>query len=90
MRGSNDFEVGYGITKDTDGALRYMYDPSLDGNSIGHTNDYYSGMNVHHSSGVFNKAFYFELAAGKAFRDLVISRDVSPSCLSVLRLKDTT
>jgi hypothetical protein len=57
MLGSNDFMVGATIFKG-DGALRYMYDPPLDGRSIGHASDYSSGMDVHYSSGVFNKAFY--------------------------------
>ena len=57
MRGANDWLVGADIFK-ASGALRYMADPTLDGNSIGHIDDYYDGMNVHHSSGVFNKAFY--------------------------------
>ncbi len=58
MRGTNDFMVGYDIFKDPDGALRYMYDPPLDGISIDHVDDYYEGMDVHYSSGIFNKAFY--------------------------------
>jgi vibriolysin len=58
MRGTNDFMVGYDIFKSPSGALRYMYDPPLDGHSIDHVDDYYSGMDVHYSSGVFNKAFY--------------------------------
>ena len=58
MRGTNDFMCGYDIFKDPDGALRYLYDPPLDGISIDHVDDYYEGMNVHYSSGVFNKAFY--------------------------------
>ena len=41
-----------------------MDDPTLDGRSIGHQSNYSSGMDVHHSSGVFNKAFY--LLANKA------------------------
>ncbi|ACY18783.1 peptidase M4 thermolysin [Haliangium ochraceum DSM 14365] len=57
MHGSNDFLVGADIFKAT-GALRYMADPPQDGSSIGHADDYTSGMDVHHSSGVFNKAFY--------------------------------
>jgi len=57
MTGSNDFEVGADIFK-ADGALRYMQDPTLDGSSIGHASDYYNGMDVHYSSGVFNRAFY--------------------------------
>ena len=53
----NDWLVGGQIFKN-DGALRYFADPTLDGRSIGHASDYYSGIDVHHSSGVFNKAFY--------------------------------
>jgi Zn-dependent metalloprotease len=56
-RGSNDFLVGADIFK-ASGALRYMADPPLDGRSIGHADDYTSGMDVHYSSGVYNKAFY--------------------------------
>jgi Zn-dependent metalloprotease len=56
MRGSNDFQVGAQIFKGA-GALRYMDDPTRDGVSIGHASNYRSGMNVHHSSGVYNKAF---------------------------------
>jgi vibriolysin len=55
--GSNDWLVGADIFKSS-GALRYMYDPPLDGASIGSANDYYSGLDVHYSSGVYNKAFY--------------------------------
>ncbi|NIN33615.1 MAG: PKD domain-containing protein, partial [Gammaproteobacteria bacterium] len=58
MRGTNDFMCGYDIYKDPDKALRYLYDPPLDGKSIDHVNDYYEGMDVHYSSGIFNKAFY--------------------------------
>lgn len=57
MRGSNDLLVGAEIIKDPDGALRYMCNPPLDGVSIGSANDYYNGLDVHYSSGVFNKAF---------------------------------
>ena len=57
MRGSNDWQVGADIFKGN-GALRYMNNPPLDNRSIGHADDYTSGMDVHHSSGVFNKAFY--------------------------------
>ncbi|ETO92196.1 M4 family metallopeptidase [Legionella oakridgensis] len=38
--------------------LRYMDDPTQDGRSIGHASDYSDDLNVHYSSGVFNKAFY--------------------------------
>jgi len=57
MRGTNDFKVGYDIKKGT-GALRYMYNPPLDGASIDNTANYYAGLDVHYSSGVYNKAFY--------------------------------
>ncbi|MDN5781837.1 MAG: M4 family metallopeptidase, partial [Luteimonas sp.] len=55
--GSNDFLVGAQIFKGN-GALRYMANPPQDGRSIGHADDYYSGLDVHYSSGVYNKAFY--------------------------------
>jgi Zn-dependent metalloprotease len=58
LRGSNDFLIGFDIFKNPTEALRYMGNPPQDGHSIGHVNDYYSGMDVHYSSGVFNKAFY--------------------------------
>jgi len=64
LTSSNDWFVGADIAKSALGnALRYMSDPTLDnsqlfGGSIGHASNYFSGMDVHHSSGVFNKAFY--------------------------------
>ncbi len=55
----NDWLVGEAILKGPRGAaLRYFDDPTRDGHSIGNANDYYEGMEVHSSSGVFNKAFY--------------------------------
>jgi vibriolysin len=57
MKGSNDWKVGADIFKGT-GSLRYMDDPTRDGRSIGHASNYTTGMDVHHSSGVFNRAFY--------------------------------
>ncbi len=57
-RGTNDFMCGYDIFKAAGQALRYLYDPPLDGISIDHVDDYYSGMDVHYSSGVYNKVFY--------------------------------
>ena len=38
--------------------FRYFEDPSLDNRSIGNATDYCPGIDVHHSSGVFNRAFY--------------------------------
>ena len=55
--GSNDFLVGAQIFKGS-GALRYMANPTQDGRSIDHADDYYNGLDVHYSSGVYNKAFY--------------------------------
>jgi vibriolysin len=55
--GSNDFDVGAQIFKGT-GALRYMDNPTADGSSIDNASDYYDGLDVHYSSGVYNKAFY--------------------------------
>ncbi|WP_431263160.1 M4 family metallopeptidase [Roseateles chitinivorans] len=55
--GSNDWLVGAQIFKGS-GALRYFDDPTRDGSSIGNAADYRSGMDVHYSSGVYNKAFY--------------------------------
>lgn len=59
-RGSNDFLVGADIVKASAGigtALRYMCNPPQDGGSIGNASDYYNGLDVHYSSGVYNKAF---------------------------------
>jgi PKD repeat protein len=56
-QGSNDFLVGKEIFKGS-GALRYMYNPPLDGGSIDNAADYTSSLDVHYSSGVYNKAFY--------------------------------
>ncbi|STQ91806.1 M4 family metallopeptidase [Iodobacter fluviatilis] len=63
MKGANDFLVGAEIFK-ASGALRYMADPTKDGRSIGHASQYNDSLDVHLSSGVYNKAFY--LLATKA------------------------
>ncbi|WDE05336.1 M4 family metallopeptidase [Thalassomonas viridans] len=57
MKGTNDWLVGGDIYKGS-GALRYMNNPTQDGNSIDHASNFYSGLNVHYSSGVYNKAFH--------------------------------
>ena len=57
VRGKNDFMVGADIFK-ADGALRYMDNPPRDGASIDNAALYTSKLDVHHSSGVYNKAFY--------------------------------
>jgi len=58
MKKTNDFEVGAEIFKMAGRALRYMKDPTLDGRSIDHVSKYYSGIDVHYSSGVYNKVFF--------------------------------
>lgn len=55
--GHNDWQIGPEIFK-ADRPLRYMDDPTKDGKSIGHVKDYTDELNVHYTSGVFNKAFY--------------------------------
>lgn len=59
-RGSADFLVGADIVKASAGigdALRYMCNPPQDGGSIDNAADYNSGLDVHYSSGVYNKSF---------------------------------
>jgi Zn-dependent metalloprotease len=63
MKGTNDWKVGADIFKGT-GALRYMNNPPQDGRSIDNAANFTSSMDVHYSSGVYNKAFY--LLATKA------------------------
>ncbi|WP_277928931.1 M4 family metallopeptidase [Luteimonas aquatica] len=58
FKGSNDFLVGAEIFKAAGQALRYMNNPPQDGQSIDNAADYYNGLDVHYSSGVYNKAFY--------------------------------
>lgn len=55
-RGSNDWLVGSEIFKGS-GALRYMCNPTQDGSSIDNAANYTSSLDVHYSSGVYNKAF---------------------------------
>ena len=57
LRGENDWLIGADVMK-TATALRYFETPSLDGASIDHADDYYGGIDVHYSSGVFNRAFF--------------------------------
>lgn len=57
VTGTNDFKVGVDIFKAA-GALRYMYNPPLDGASIDNASKYTSSLDVHYTSGVYNKAFY--------------------------------
>src|SRR3546814_19851258 len=56
-KGSNDFLVGPEIFKGA-GALRYINNPPQDGSSIDNAANFTSSMDVHFSSGVYNKAFW--------------------------------
>lgn len=58
VNGYNDWNVGFEITKSTFNPLRYMNNPPLDGHSIDNFSSYAEGLDVHYSSGIFNKAFY--------------------------------
>ena len=56
-RGTNDFLIGHDIFKLGD-ALRFMDHPAKDGASIESDRDYDDSLDVHYTSGVYNKAFY--------------------------------
>ena len=51
-----DWDLGRDIFR-ADSALRFMCDPTADGISIDHASNYNDGIDVHYSSGIFNKAF---------------------------------
>jgi vibriolysin len=76
----NDWLVGAYIIKNGV-ALRYFQDPTRDGRSIDHASKYTDSMNVHYTSGVYNRAFY-NLAiktnwnTEKAFRAFVLANQV--------------
>lgn len=63
---SNSWQIGGEIMKESSGydALRYMDKPSRDGESIDTADEYYGGLDVHYSSGVYNHLFY--ILANKA------------------------
>lgn len=76
----NDWLVGAAIFKNGV-ALRYFQDPTRDGRSIGHASNYYEGLDVHYSSGVFNRAFYLlsttpNWTTEKAFRAFVLANQI--------------
>ena len=58
--GRSSWMIGSEITKEDSGyeALRYMDVPSRDGESIDSADQYSSDLDVHYSSGVFNRLFY--------------------------------
>lgn len=58
--GEESWQIGAEIMKEDSGydALRFMDQPSRDGRSIDSADEYYGGLDVHYSSGVFNRLFY--------------------------------
>lgn len=56
----NSWKIGHDIIKSTSpmAAIRFMDNPSLDKHSIEFAHHYRDGMDVHYSSGVYNKLFY--------------------------------
>jgi len=57
IHGSFNWKMGEHVMKHSE-AMRFFINPSDDGASIGHISQYYNGIDVHNSSGIFNKAFY--------------------------------
>lgn len=55
---TNDWLSGWSVIKKADVAMRYFANPTLDGVSIDNAVNYNDSLNVHSTSGVFNKAFY--------------------------------
>ncbi len=60
VKGTTNWLIGGEIIKEDSGleALRYMDKPSRDGSSIDSASQYYEGLDVHFSSGVYNRFFY--------------------------------
>lgn len=59
-QGKNTWMIGSEIIKmeNEEQALRFMDEPSRDGSSIDRADQYQPGMDVHNSSGVYNRLFY--------------------------------
>jgi pseudolysin len=56
--GKNSWQIGPEIFKQEGRALRYMDQPSKDGRSIDDASQYKSSLDVHYTSGVYNRLFY--------------------------------
>jgi len=56
LTGSNDWKSNEESYKF--GALRYLVDPTADGVSVAHMDNYYSQLEAHYGAGIFNKAFH--------------------------------
>lgn len=57
IHGHSDWKIGASILK-SPGALRFLDQPSRDGMSIDRADQYQPDMDVHYSSGVYNRLFY--------------------------------
>jgi len=64
--GKNDYLIGPELVKNGERPFRYMKQPSKDGRSIDHFSQYHDELNVHLSSGIYNRAFYL-LASSKGW-----------------------
>jgi Zn-dependent metalloprotease len=64
-----DFDVGEDIAKAGGGPLRFMCDPTIDGGSISDLGDYHDDIDVHHSSGIGNRAFCLAVGRYRAGSD---------------------
>lgn len=76
--GKSSWQIGAEIMKENSGydSIRYMDRPSRDGASVDTADEYYGGLDVHYSSGVFNHLFYIlanqpDWTARKAFDVMV-------------------
>jgi pseudolysin len=76
--GKSSWTIGAEVMKEDSGyeALRFMEEPSRDGRSIDRADQYRVGMDVHHSSGVYNHLFYLlsnqpEWTVNQAFHVMV-------------------
>ncbi|MCV2885692.1 PKD domain-containing protein [Aestuariibacter sp. AA17] len=58
LLGENDWKANYEAYKTPNAALRYMDEPTQDGQSIDHVEDWEDNVSAHHGGGVFNKAFH--------------------------------
>lgn len=76
-----DYQIGEKLYKAGNKALRYMYNPSLDGRSANCWSSTVSSLDVHYSSGVGNHFFYL-LAEGSAPSGLPASPTCNSSTLS--------
>ena len=54
----SDWLLGENAFKAENEALRYFIDPTLDGRSLGHMDDYCQPVDVHYNSGIYNRAWY--------------------------------